>query len=77
MGRKVGFAAVFTKITRRGSLPEETSIHIDEMTAIKVALKWVHKRENKKWVVFRLSEQSIEYNKENHPIQIYNILTKF
>ena len=31
-GRKVGFAAVFTDITRRGSLPEEASIHTAEMT---------------------------------------------
>ena len=30
-GRKVGFAAVFTDITRRGALPEEASIHTVEM----------------------------------------------
>ena len=35
LGMKVGYAAVFTDITRRGSLPEEASIHIAEMTAMK------------------------------------------
>ena len=33
--RKVGFAAVFEDITRRKSLPENTSIHTAEMIAIK------------------------------------------
>ena len=39
MGRKVGFTAVFTVITRREAQPEETFIHIAEMKAIKVALE--------------------------------------
>ena len=38
-GKKVGFAAVFTDITRRGALPEKVSIHTAEITAIEVALK--------------------------------------
>ena len=36
MGRKVNFSAVFTSITRGGTLPEEASIHTAEMTAIKL-----------------------------------------
>ena len=35
IGRKVGFAAVFTDTTRRGALPGEASIHTAEMTAMK------------------------------------------
>ena len=35
----MGFAAVFTDITRRGTLPEEVSIHIAVMMAIKIALE--------------------------------------
>ena len=49
--RKVSFAEVFTDITRRGALFEETSIHTDEMTAMKVLLKEVHKKEDKRWVI--------------------------
>ena len=46
------------------------------MTAIKIALKEIHKREEKRWVIYKDSQnsmQSIEYNKENYPIlnQIY------
>ena len=37
IGRKVGFAAIFTDITRREALPEEVSIHTAEMKVIKVA----------------------------------------
>ena len=50
------------------------------MTAIKIVLKEIKKkREDKRWVLytdFQSSVQSIEYNKENHPIlnQIYDIL---
>ena len=44
----VGFAAIFTNITRRGALPKEASVHTTEMTAIKIALKEIHKRENKR-----------------------------
>ena len=39
MIRKEGFAAVFTDITRKGILPEESSIHTAKMTTIEVALK--------------------------------------
>ena len=48
MGRKVSFAVVLTDITRKGSLSEEGSIHTAEMTTIKVALKEIHKREDKR-----------------------------
>ena len=34
-GNKVSFAAVFADITRRGALPEESSIHTAEMTAMR------------------------------------------
>ena len=47
MGRKVSFAAVFANITSRGALPDETSIHKAEMTAIKVALKKYIKEKTK------------------------------
>ena len=33
--RKVGFAAVFVDITRRRALPEEASIHTEEITAMR------------------------------------------
>ena len=68
MGKKVGFATVFIDITRRGSLTEEASLHTTEMTAIKVALKEIHRSEDKKWVIYKDSQrsmQSIEYSKEN------------
>ena len=44
-GRKVVFAVVFTNITKRGALPEEASVHIVEMTAIKVALREENREE--------------------------------
>ena len=34
-GRKIGYTAIFTASTRRGALPEVSSIHTAEMTAIK------------------------------------------
>ena len=42
----VGFAALFTDITRIGALPEENSIHTTKITAIKVALKEIHKKKD-------------------------------
>ena len=39
--KKIGFAAVFGYITRRGALPEEAFNH----TAIKIVSKMIHKRE--------------------------------
>ena len=48
MGRKVGFAAVFTDITRRGALPKEASIQTAELTTITVSLKEIHKKEDKR-----------------------------
>ena len=47
-----GFTVVFTVITKRRALPEEASIHTAEMTVIKVALKEIHKREDKRWVIY-------------------------
>ena len=40
-GGKVGFAAVFTDITRRGTLQEEASIHTVEMTAVCMSVGWL------------------------------------
>ena len=76
---KVGLAAVFEDITKRGALPEEASIHTAEMTAIKTALGEIKKREGNNWVIYTDSQssiQAIESNKENHLIlnQIYDIL---
>ena len=78
-GKKVGLAAVFEDTTRRGTLPEESSIHTAEMTAIKIALREVLKKKEKSWVIYTDSQssmQAIESNKENHPIlnQIYDLL---
>ena len=42
--KKVGFAAVFTDFTKTGALPEEAYIHI----AIKIVLKEIKKRKNKR-----------------------------
>ena len=44
-GRKVGYAAVFTDSMRRGTLPEEASIHTAEMTEKKIAMKEIKERE--------------------------------
>ena len=43
MGKKVGFAALFTDITRSRALSVKASIHTDKRTAIKRALKEIHK----------------------------------
>ena len=48
IGKKVCFSAAFTDVPRRGALPEETSIHTAEMTAIKIPLREIHKREDKR-----------------------------
>ena len=45
-GKKVGFAAFFADITRRGSLSKEASIHTVEMTAIKTAMKEIRVRDD-------------------------------
>ena len=45
-----------TNTTKRGSLPEEASIHTAKMTAIKIALKWKTKEDS--------SLQSIKHNKK-------------
>ena len=44
--KKVGFAIVFTDITKRGVLLEEVSIKTAKMTVIKKALKKIHKIED-------------------------------
>ena len=79
IGKKVGFAAVFTHYQKR-ALPKEALIHTVKITAIKIVLKEIQKREYKRWVIYTESQSSIqfdEYNKEKHLIliQIYNILT--
>ena len=45
MKKKAGFAVVFIDITIRGVLPEEVSIHTAKVTAIKIELKEIHKKE--------------------------------
>ena len=54
MGRKVGFAAVYADITRRGALPEEASIHTAEMTAMRMIQK-------NKSNIYRLAELNADY----------------
>ena len=51
--RKIGFAAVFVGIIRRGALPEEASIHTTEITAIKKNNERdiKKKREGMRWVI--------------------------
>ena len=76
-GKKIGYAAVFTDTTRRGTLPGEASIHTAEMTA----MKEIKVREDIRWIIYTDSLSSIipiESNREIHPIlnQIYDILTQ-
>ena len=57
-------------------------IYTAEMTAIKIAMKEIQKREDTRWVIYTDSLSSmlaIENNRENHPIlnQIYDILAEF
>ena len=54
--KKVGFAAVILDTTRRGGLPEEAFIYKVKMTAIKVALKEIHKSEDNRLIIHKLSE---------------------
>ena len=61
--RRQSFAAVFTNITRRGALSEEDQIHITKMTAIKIALKEIHKREDKRWVLYTNSQSFMHSHK--------------
>ena len=44
------------KYYARGALPEETSIYTAEMTAIKIAMKEIKKREDMKWVLEKIIE---------------------
>ena len=60
-------------------LAEEDSIHTVEMTAIKVSLKEIHKRKEKRWILYTASQSYMHFIKYNiyiHPIwsQIYDIL---
>ena len=68
------FAIVFTDTTRRGFLLKKAFIHKVKMTAIKIALKMIHKREDKRWVIYTFSQCSMRIQ----PIfkQIYDILAK-
>ena len=71
MGRKVDFAAAFVGITRRETLPEEASIHMAEMTVIKIAIRGIRKRKDMRWVIYTdslISMLAIENNRENHPM---------
>ena len=69
MVQKAGFAAVFLGISRKVTMPEEASIHIAKLAKTS-ALKKIYKREDNWWVIYyeQRSIQSIEYNKEKHPI---------
>ena len=70
-GRKVGCAAILTDITRKGSLPEEASIHTTEMTILKIAVREIKKeRKHEMGNIYRLAEFNIpiENNRKNHPI---------
>ena len=42
-GRKVGFVAVFSDITRREALSEKASIYTVEMTVIQIAMREIQK----------------------------------
>ena len=43
--------AASTDSTRRGA--KEASIHTIEITTIKLALKEIHEREDKRWVIYK------------------------
>ena len=67
MGKKVAFAMVFTDNSNWRALSEEASIHTTEITAIKEALKELHKREDIRLMIYKDSQsslQSIEYDKK-------------
>ena len=51
-GRKAGFAAIYVEITRKGAQPEKASIYTAEMTAIKIAMREIEKREDMRWVIY-------------------------
>ena len=51
MGKKVDFVAIFTDITRREVLPKEALIHKAKTTA----MREIHKRVDKIWVLCMLS----------------------
>ena len=45
-GQLAWFAAVSPNITRKGILPEETSVHTVEMSAIKTDLKEIYRKKD-------------------------------
>ena len=61
-GRKLGFAAVF--LERRGTLPDESSIHTAEMTTIKIAMRGKQKREDMRWEIHTDSLSSTEQQRK-------------
>ena len=68
-------------ITRRGELLEKASILTAEKTVIKIAMREIRKREDKKWVIYKDSLNlvlAIDSNRKNHLIlnQIYDILAE-
>ena len=75
VSKSIGFfAAVFMQTISLKKPPFTVKI-----TAIKIALMEIHKREDKIWVIYTNSQssiQSIESNKENYPILNQNSITK-
>ena len=60
MRKKLGFAAVFADIIKRGALHDEAPIYTAEMTA----LRKIHNRQDKRWSIYPdlvSSLQAIEY----------------
>ena len=51
---KLGFAVLFTDISRKIVLPEESSIQTVKMTEVKIVLKEIHKRKDNRWVMYTL-----------------------
>ena len=66
IGMKVGFAAVFTIITKRGALPEEASILTAEMTAMKKMQKM---RGHEMGDIYRLAEQNAGHREQQKIIK--------
>ena len=65
--RKVKFAEIFADIIRSGALPEEASIHIAEM----IAMKEIQKREDMRWVInTELLSSMVPF--ENNRAQLHN-----
>ena len=68
-GKKGRFCSGIHRYYQKWDSTGRAFIHSTEMTAIKVALKEIHKREDKRWVIYRNSQssmQSIEFNKAQY-----------